>query len=125
MLIEDVFVQEQPEEKKKKKKINVDHLLKYIQPDKVVASTVVKLPKPPRPKTSPSQAASSTLIRKAMADAHKSTSLKDVSVFESPVRKWYIICIFICNLYFRKEEHWKVKLGARNTRRKLPFILKS
>jgi hypothetical protein len=70
-----ILLQEKPE---KKKKLCVDQLLKYIKPDKTVASTVVKLPKPPRPKTSPSQAASSTLIRKAMADAHKSlTSLKE------------------------------------------------
>lgn len=70
------------EKSEKKKKLIVDHLLKYIQPEKTVLSTVVKLPKPPRPKTSPSQAASSTLIRKAMADAHKSlTDLKSVSHF--------------------------------------------
>lgn len=65
------------QEKTKIHKSVVNQIAKYIKDDPVVSSTVVKVPKISRPKGTPAQSASSTLIRKAMADAHKSLTTKE------------------------------------------------
>lgn len=69
------------QDKGKIRKSVVNQIVKYIREDPTVSSAVVKLPKPTRPKTTVAQSASSTLIRKAMADAHKSlTTSKEESL---------------------------------------------
>lgn len=66
------------QEKIKARKCVVNQIAKYIKDEPSVSSIVVKLPKPARPKTTAAQSASSSLIRRAVADAHKSlTSSKE------------------------------------------------